>query len=160
MEKCRIHIAKIIKFNEDRFRFDFGLKSFIDNIEEQRKWLSLKEIKEIREKFEAKRELLARNQNKIRKNFTSIKLNRNKNIGMNKIDKIENKFKLNTKTNRDAFKTNEVLINPVNRNIKKKNNSVRESQFPPSFNSKKETNFDILNSKPIKKLLEPIKNND
>ena len=160
LEKCRIHIAQIIKFNEDRFRFDFGLKNFIDNIEEQRKWLSIKEIKEIREKFEAKRELLARNQNKIRKNFTSTKLNRNKNIGMNKIDKIENKFKLNNKTNRDAFKTNEVIINSINRNIKKKNNSVRETQFPPSFNSKKETNFDMLNSKPIKKLLEPIKNND
>ena len=102
------------------------------------------------------------NKNKIRKNFTSTKLNRNKNIGMNKVDRIENKLKLNNKTNRDSFKTNEVIINPINRNIKKKNNSVRESQFPPSFNSlsKKESKFNMLNNKPNKRLLEPIKNND
>ena len=102
------------------------------------------------------------NKNKIRKNFTSTKLNRNKNIGMNKVDRIENKLKLNNKTNRDSFKTNEVIINPINRNIKKKNNSVRESQFPPSFNSlsKKESKFNMLNNKPNKRLLESIKNND
>ena len=103
------------------------------------------------------------NKNKIRKNFTSTKLNRNKNVGMNnKVDRIENKLKLNNKTNRDSFKTNEVIINPINRNIKKKNNSVRESQFPPPFNSlsKKESKFNMLNNKPNKRLLEPIKNND
>jgi len=165
LEKCRTHIAQIIKFNEDRFRFDYGLKNFIDNIEEQRKWLSIKEIKEIREKFQVRRDMMVRNQNKnkIRKNFTSTKLNRNKNVGMNnKVDRIENKLKLNNKTNRDSFKTNEVIINPINRNIKKKNNSVRESQFPPPFNSlsKKESKFNMLNNKPNKRLLEPIKNND
>ena len=44
LSKCREHIAQIVKFNEDRFRYNYSLKGFIDNIEEERKWLSVKEI--------------------------------------------------------------------------------------------------------------------
>ena len=51
LENARKHIAQIIKFNEDRFKFNFGLKDFINNIEEQKKWMTIKDINELRTKL-------------------------------------------------------------------------------------------------------------
>ena len=156
--KCRKHIAQIVKFNEERFRFNFSLKDFINNIEEQRKWLSIKEIKEIREKFQIKREInknnmIEKNINKIKKNNISNTLNRNKTIG-NKAYGWN--IKLKNKTNRTSFRNNEKSIFP----LKRKNTSLKEYQFNISLNSKtkKENKFDILKNKPFKKFLRPIKN--
>ena len=60
--KCRTHIAQIVKFNEERFRYNFSLRDFINNIEEQRKWMSIKQINEIREKCQMKRRKTANNE--------------------------------------------------------------------------------------------------
>ena len=157
---CRKHIAQIVKFNEDRFRFDYSLKEFINNIEEQRKWLSVKEIKEIRNNFIIKRE-------NNKKNLTNKNLNINKknNIIGNKLNRnktITNKafgsdIKLNNKTNRTNFRNNETVVFP----LKKKNISVRDYQLqiPVNTITKKDNKIDIMNNKPVKKFLRPIKNN-
>ena len=157
---CRSHIAQIIKFNEERFRFDYNLKDFIPNIEEKRKWMSVKEIKEIREKLQIKNEMNKKFindkiKNKMKKNITTNKLNRNKVISNN------NKTfgwdtKIHNKTNTSSFRNKDSLINP----IKKKNPSVKDCQpsAPIKQLIKKENNYDLLNHKHIKKYLEPIKN--
>ena len=158
LAKCRSHIAQIVKFNEERFRYDYSLKEFINNIEEQRKWLSIREINEIRDKFKTKLETNKKNRiniknNNIKKYNTGNKLNRNK-INNNQIFGWD--IKLNNKTNRTSFRNNESF-----NHIKKKNTSVKELQFPLTLNNMKKNvnNYDIIiNNKPNKKHLQPIKN--
>ena len=160
ISKCRSHIAQIIKFNEERFRFDYSLKDFIPNIEEKRKWMSIKQIKEIREKLQIKNEMNKKFindkiKNKMKKNTTTNKLNRNKAISNNKTFGLDTK--INNKTNTTSFRNKDSLINQ----IKNKNPSIKDCQpsSPIKQLIKKENNYDILNHKQIKKYLEPIKNN-
>ena len=148
--KCRKHIAQMVKFNEERFRFNFSLKDFINNIEEQRKWLSVKEIKEIKEKVQIKREInknnmIEKNNKKIKKNNISNKLIRNKTIGNNKAYGWNIKFK--NKNIRASFRNNEKRIFP----LKRKNTSLKEYQFNISLNfkTKKENKFDLLKFRPV-----------
>ena len=157
---CRKHIAQLVKFNEDRFRFNYNLRDFITNIEEQKKWISVKEINEAREKFILKKEM---NKNKKIANNNSKanignRLNRNKTIGT----KIVNwEIKLNNKTNRNAFRNNKTIIYPLKNNSNKNINEHKEIKLhiPFSTMTKKDINFDIVNNtKTFKKILRPIKN--
>ena len=160
--KCRTHIAQIVKFNEERFRYNFSLRDFINNIEEQRKWMSIKQINEIREKCQMKRRKTANNEkikNRIKKTISNNKLNRNKTMNSNNTKNVYIDFKINNnKTNSSSFRNNnDIFILP----IKKKNPSVKDYHFHSiAFKglNKKNNNYDILSHKPIKKLLEPIKN--
>ena len=152
--KCRAHIAQLVKINEERFRFDYSLKDFINNIEDRKKWVSVKEIKEIREKFLIKREENKKNMiEKNKNNLPRNRLNRNKTIAHGKPFVWD--IKLKNKTNRNSFRNNETVIHP----IKKKNTSVKEYQFPIPIQTqiKKENNNNLTN-KPFKKFLRPIKN--
>ena len=159
--KCRKHIANIIKFNEDRFRYNYSLRDFINNIEEQRKWTSIKEINEIREKYRMKRKNTANGnkiKNKIKKDFSINKLNKNKTMNSNNNKNIGLDIKINNnKTNSTSFRNNnDFCINP----IKKKNSSVKDYHtFSNLFTGsiKKDIKFDILRQKHIKKFFEPIK---
>ena len=156
---CRKHIAQIVKFNEERFRYNYNLKDFINNIEDQKKWISVKEVNEIREKFIHKKEMnkSRKNTNNNKKINVGNKLNRNKTIG-NKI--INWDIKLNNKTNRNAFINNKTIIYPLKNNTKN-NNEHKENKLhiPFSTMNKKNINFDgINNNKSFKKILRPIKN--
>ena len=166
---CRKHIAQIVKFNEERFRYNYSLKDFINNIEDQKKWVSVKEINEIREKFMLKKEM---NKNNNKKNIN----NNNKNNAGNQLNRLNrnktttNKIfnwdiKLNTKTNRNSFRNNKTIIYPLkNENINaKENKNIKDNKLnkPFSIMNKKEAGFYKINNnnKSFKKFLKPIKNN-
>ena len=120
LENARKHIAQIVKFNEDRFKFNFGLKDFINNIEEQKKWMTIKEINDARIKFKTQME---ENKNNLKKkksnNKKRLSIDKNKtNINLRNITKIEDskmnieeediKYKINNKTNRTPFLKNDI----------------------------------------------------
>ena len=157
LAKCRMHIAQIVKFNEERFRFNYSLKDFINDIENQRKWVSVKEIKEIRDKFLIKREENKKSmieKNKSKRKMSGIRLNRNKTIAHGKT--LPWDINLNYRAQRNSFKNNETFIHP----IKKKNTSVKEYQLPEPLKTmaRKENNYNNLTNKTNKKFLRPIKN--
>ena len=177
LENARKHIAQIIKFNEDRFKFNFGLKDFINNIEEQKKWMTIKDINELRNKiennknnhninFNNKKKKINNNKYSLNKNKTNINL-KNNNIKFEeyKIITIDDlNSKLNNKTNRTPFRTNNLMINHIKNKInQEKNNNTNKrynNKFHFEINSfskiEKEKKENIKN-KP--KLLKPLKNN-
>ena len=176
LENARKHIAQIVKFNEDRFKFNFGLKDFINNIEEQKKWMTIKEINDARIKFKTQME---ENKNNLKKkksnNKKRLSIDKNKtNINLRNITKIEDskmnieeediKFKINNKTNRTPFLKNDILLNKVKIVNKKDFNNLRKNKIPFGFNfyPKKEKEKESKNNKidkdKNKKILKPIKN--
>ena len=176
LENARKHIAQIVKFNEDRFKFNFGLKDFINNIEEQKKWMTIKEINDARIKFKTQME---ENKNNLKKkksnNKKRLSIDKNKtNINLRNITKIEDskmnieeediKFKINNKTNRTPFLKNDILLNKVKIVNKKDFNNLRKNKIPFGFNfyPKKEKEKENKNNKTDKdknkKILKPIKN--
>ena len=176
LENARKHIAQIVKFNEDRFKFNFGLKDFINNIEEQKKWMTIKEINDARIKFKTQME---ENKNNLKKkksnNKKRLSIDKNKtNINLRNITKIEDskmnieeediKFKINNKTNRTPFLKNDIMLNKVKIVNKKDFNNLRKNKIPFGFNfyPKKEKEKESKNNKidkdKIKKILKPIKN--
>ena len=176
LENARKHIAQIVKFNEDRFKFNFGLKDFINNIEEQKKWMTIKEINDARIKFKTQME---ENKNNLKKkksnNKKRLSIDKNKtNINLRNITKIEDskmnieeediKFKINNKTNRTPFLKNDIMLNKVKIVNKKDFNNLRKNKIPFGFNfyPKKEKEKESKNNKTDKdknkKILKPIKN--
>ena len=176
LENARKHIAQIVKFNEDRFKFNFGLKDFINNIEEQKKWMTIKEINDARIKFKTQME---ENKNNLKKkksnNKKRLSIDKNKtNINLRNITKIEDrkmnieeediKFKINNKTNRTPFLKNDIMLNKVKIVNKKDFNNLRKNKIPFGFNfyPKKEKEKESKNNKidkdKNKKILKPIKN--
>ena len=176
LENARRHIAQIVKFNEDRFKFNFGLKDFINNIEEQKKWMTIKEINDARIKFKTQME---ENKNNLKKkksnNKKRLSIDKNKtNINLRNITKIEDtkmnieeediKFKINNKTNRTPFLKNDIMLNKVKIVNKKDFNNLRKNKIPFGFNfyPKKEKEKESKNNKidkdKNKKILKPIKN--
>ena len=180
LENARRHIAQIIKFNEDRFRFNYGLKDFINNIEEKKKWITVKEINDARMKFKAQME-----DNKIntkKKNIKNSKIiNKNKtNINLRKWTKFENSkvnlnddihIKVDNKTNRLPFRNIDITFNKnlSNMNISKKReySNIKNSRITFDYNSfsKKEKENKSIKSDNInnsnlknKKFLRPLKN--
>ena len=81
MEKCRKYIAQNVKFNEERFRFDFSLKNIVDNIENLRKWMTVKQIKEIRDKYELTRKMSMLKNNKNKKKVENSLINKTESNG-------------------------------------------------------------------------------
>ena len=176
LENARKHIAQIVKFNEDRFKFNFELKDFINNIEEQKKWMTIKEINDARIKFKTQME---ENKNNLKKkksnNKKRLSIDKNKtNINLRNITKIEDskmnieeediKFKINNKTNRTPFLKNDIMLNKVKIVNKKDFNNLRKNKIPFGFNfyPKKEKEKESKNNKidkdKNKKILKPIKN--
>ena len=175
LENARKHIAQIVKFNEDRFKFNFGLKDFINNIEEQKKWMTIKEINDARIKFKTQME---ENKNNLKKkksnNKKRLSIDKNKtNINLRNVTKIEEskinieediKFKINNKTNRTPFLKNDIMLNKVKIVNKKDFNNLRKNKIPFGFNfyQKKEKEKESKNNKidkdKNKKILKPIKN--
>ena len=176
LENARKHIAQIVKFNEDRFKCNFGLKDFINNIEEQKKWMTIKEINDARIKFKTQME---ENKNNLKKkksnNKKRLSIDKNKtNINLRNITKIEDskmnieeediKFKINNKTNRTPFLKNDIMLNKVKIVNKKDFNNLRKNKIPFGFNfyPKKEKEKESKNNKidkdKNKKILKPIKN--
>ena len=176
LENARKHIAQIVKFNEDRFKFNFGLKDFINNIEEQKKWMTIKEINDARIKFKTQ---IEENKNNLKKkksnNKKRLSIDKNKtNINLRNITKIEDskmnieeediKFKINNKTNRTPFLKNDIMLNKVKIVNKKDFNNLRKNKIPFGFNfyPKKEKEKESKNNKidkdKNKKILKPIKN--
>ena len=176
LENARKHIAQIVKFNEDRFKFNFGLKDFINNIEEQKKWMTIKEINDARIKFKTQME---ENKNNLKKkksnNKKRLSIDKNKtNINLRNITKIEDskmnieeediKFKINNKTNRTPFLKNDIMLNKVKIVNKKDFNNLRKNKIPFGFNfyPKKEKEKESKNNKidkdKNKRILKPIKN--
>jgi hypothetical protein len=180
LENARRHIAQIIKFNEDRFRFNYGLKDFINNIEEKKKWITVKEINDARMKFKAQME-----DNKIntkKKNIKNSKIiNKNKtNINLRKWTKFENSkvnlnddihIKVDNKTNRLPFRNIDITFNKnlSNMNIANKREyaNIKNSKITFDYNSfsKKEKENKSIKSDNInnsnlknKKFLRPLKN--
>ena len=180
LENTRRHIAQIIKFNEDRFRFNYGLKDFINNIEEKKKWITVKEINDARMKFKAQME-----DNKIntkKKNIKNSKIiNKNKtNINLRKWTKFENSkvnlnddihIKVDNKTNRLPFRNIDITFNKnlSNMNISKKREyaNIKNSKITFDYNSfskkekeNKSVKSDNINNSNLKnkKFLRPLKN--
>ena len=79
MERCRKHIAQIVKFNEDRFRYDFSLRYIVDNIEVMKKWTSVKQMKEIKERYELAKQMNNLQNNKPKKNIGGSLVNKSSN---------------------------------------------------------------------------------
>ena len=177
LENARKHIAQIVKFNEDRFKFNFGLKDFINNIEEQKKWMTIKEINDARIKFKTQME---ENKNNLKKkksnNKKRLSIDKNKtNINLRNITKIEDskmnieediKFKINNKTNRTPFLKNDIMLNKVKIVNKKDFNNLRKNKIPFGFNfypkkekeKEKESKNNKIDKDKNKKILKPIKN--
>ena len=150
LENARKHIAQIIKLNEDRFKFNFGLKDFINNIEEQKKWVSIKEINDTRLKFKTKMEINRDNikkkknsKNTLSSNKTNINLRGIKKLEENKTNFIEEiNIKVNNKTNRIPFRAGDIIINKnQTKNGDKKdymNLKIKKIPFEFNFYPKKE----------------------
>ena len=150
LENARKHIAQIIKLNEARFKFNFGLKDFINNIEEQKKWVSIKEINDTRLKFKTKMEINRDNikkkknsKNTLSSNKTNINLRGIKKSEENKTNFIEEiNIKVNNKTNRIPFRAGDIIINKnQTKNGDKKdymNLKIKKIPFEFNFYSKKE----------------------
>ena len=178
LENARKHIAQIVKFNEDRFKFNFGLKDFINNIEEQKKWMTIKEINDARIKFKTQME---ENKNNLKKkksnNKKRLSIDKNKtNINLRNITKIEDskmnieeediKFEINNKTNRTPFLKNDIMLNKVKIVNKKDFNNLRKNKIPFGFNfyqkkekeKEKESKNNKIDKDKNKKILKPIKN--
>ena len=79
LERCRKHIAQIVKFNEDRFRYDFSLRYIVDNIEVMKKWTSVKQMKEIKERYELAKQMNNLQNNKPKKNTGGSLVNKSSN---------------------------------------------------------------------------------
>ena len=144
LENARKHIAQIIKLNEDRFKFNFGLKDFINNIEEQKKWITIKEINDARLKFkthiEANKGNIKKkknNKNRLSSYKTNINLRNIKKFEDNKTNIIEEiNIKVNNKTNRTPFRTGDIIINNIQpKNGDKKDNvNIKNKKIPFEFN--------------------------
>ena len=172
LENARKHIAQTIKFNEERFKFDFGLRDFINNIEEKKKWMTIGEINDARIKYKIHMEENKINKKKNKNNRGVFKTKTN--INMRKITQIEDNktnlldVKLNNKTNRIPFRKNDILLNKIQAKIGNKKDYInltnKKAPFEYySFNKKeKENNSDKIdnNKNNIKKVLKPIKNKD
>jgi hypothetical protein len=144
LENARKHIAQIIKLNEDRFKFNFGLKDFINNIEEQKKWITIKEINDARLKFKTHIEATKgnikkkkNNKNRLSSYKTNINLRNIKKFEDNKTNIIEEiNIKVNNKTNRTPFRTGDIIINNIQpKNGDKKDNvNIKNKKIPFEFN--------------------------
>ena len=166
LENARKHIAQIVKFNEERFKFDFGLKDFINNIEEKKKWMTVKEINDARIKYKIQLEenKINNKKNKNNKNIYKTKTN----ISIRKITQIEdNKMldgKINNKTNRIPFRKNEILLNRIKNKIGNKKEYINLTNKKAPFEhytfgkKEKENNGDKIDNNKIKKTLKPLKN--
>ena len=174
LENARKHVAQIVKFNEERFKFNFALKDFISNIEEQKKWMTIKEINDARIKLKTQMEENRNNMKKKKTNKNKLSINKNKtNINLRNITKVEDSkiniiedinIKIDNKTNRTPFLKNDIMINKIHiKNSTKKefSNNIKKNKIPFGFNfySKKEKdnkNNKLENSK-NKKLLVSLK---
>ena len=169
LENARKHIAKIIIFNEDRFKFNYGLKDFINNIEEQKKWVTIKEINDSRIKYkthmEENKNIRKKNNNKnklnINKNKTNINLNNKIKIEESKINIIEDiHIKLNNKTNRIQFRRSDIRLNKIQpKNINKKEfTNIKNNEILFELTKKeKENKNNKTEYNKNKKLLKPLK---
>ena len=177
LENARKHIAQIVKFNEDRFKFNFGLKDFINNIEEQKKWMTIKEINDARIKFKTQME---ENKNNLKKkksnNKKRLSIDKNKtNINLRKWTKFENskittlnediQIKINNKTNRIPFRNNDITFNKYQSNVGKRREytNIKEAKIAFDYNyfnkkeKEKENKSFKLDSYKNKKFLKPLK---
>ena len=169
LENARKHIAQIIIFNEDRFKFNYGLKDFINNIEEQKKWVTIKEINDSRIKYkthmEENKNIRKKNNNKnklnINKNITNINLNNKIKIEESKINIIEDiHIKLNNKTNRIQFRRSDIRLNKIQpKNINKKEfTNIKNNEILFELTKKeKENKNNKTEYNKNKKLLKPLK---
>ena len=169
LENARKHIAQIIIFNEDRFKFNYGLKDFINNIEEQKKWVTIKEINDSRIKYkthmEENKNIRKKNNNKnklnINKNKTNINLNNKIKIEESKINIIEDiHIKLNNKTNRIQFRRSDIRLNKIQpKNINKKEfTNIKNNEILFELTKKeKENKGNKTEYNKNKKLLKPLK---
>ena len=172
LENARKHIAQIVKFNEDRFKFNFGLKDFINNIEEQKKWMTIKEINDARTKFRTQMEENKNNLKKKKVNKKRLSIDKNKtNINLRNITKMEESkmnivedinVKIVNKTNRTPFLKNDIMLNKVKIENKKDFNNLKKNKIPFGFNfypkKEKESKNNKNNDDKNKKILKPIKN--
>ena len=172
LENARKHIAQIVKFNEDRFKFNYGLKDFINNIEEQKKWMTIKEINDARTKFRTQMEENKNNLKKKKVNKKRLSIDKNKtNINLRNITKMEESkmnivedinVKIVNKTNRTPFLKNDIMLNKVKIENKKDFNNLKKNKIPFGFNfypkKEKESKNNKNNDDKNKKILKPIKN--
>ena len=172
LENARKHIAQIVKFNEDRFKFNYGLKDFINNIEEQKKWMTIKEINDARTKFRTQMEENKNNLKKKKVNKKRLSIDKNKtNINLRNITKMEESkmnivedinVKIVNKTNRTPFLKNDIMLNKVKIEDKKDFNNLKKNKIPFGFNfypkKEKESKNNKNNDDKNKKILKPIKN--
>lgn len=172
LENARKHIAQIVKFNEDRFKFNYGLKDFINNIEEQKKWMTIKEINDARNKFRTQMEENKNNLKKKKSNKKRLSIDKNKtNINLRNIMKMEDSkinivedlnVKIVNKTNRTPFLKNDIMLNKVKIENKKDSNNLKKNKIPFGFNfytkKEKESKNNKNNNDKNKKILKPIKN--
>lgn len=147
LERCRVHIAQKVKFNEERFRYIYSLRDFINNIEEQRKWMSVKEINEMRNKIMIKNELNQKMRNK--KTHTTNKIKRGKNIMSKNNSTFLDDSKFSQKTNFNTFRNKKEILSSMVR---------KKTSEKPFHVVDKELNLKLLNKKMLKKHLNPIKN--
>ena len=172
LENARKHIAQIVKFNEERFKFNFGLKDFINNIEEQKKWVTIKEINDARLKFKTqieenksnmKKKKNSKNKMNINKEKMNINLSNKTKIEENKINIYENlNIQSNNKTNRIPFRQFDLMINKIQPKIVKKNEykNLKNSKIPFEyhfFSQKEKESKSNKTEYKNKKLLKPLK---
>ena len=171
LENARKHIAQIVKFNEDRFKFNYGLKDFINNIEEQKKWMTIKEINDARTKFRTQMEENKNNLKKKKAIKKRLSIDKNKtNINLRNITKMEESkmnivedinVKIVNKTNRTPFLKNDIMLNKVKIENKKDFNNLKKNKIPFGFNfypkKEKESKNNKNNDDKNKKILKPIK---
>ena len=172
LENARKHIAEIVRFNEERFKFNFALKDFINNIEEQKKWITIKEINDSRVKLKTQMEENKNSMRKKKNNKNKLSANKNKtNINLRNITKVEDSkisiiedinIKINNKINRTPFlNNNNIMINKIHSKMFNKkeysNTNIKKNTIPFEFNffSKKEK--DNKNNSKNKKKLIPLK---
>ena len=175
LENARKHIAQTVKFNEDRFKFNYGLKDFINDIEEKKKWMTVKEINEARKKFKTqieennmkmKKNKHIKSQSTISKNKTNINLKNIHNFEDSKINIIDDlnlNIKMNVKTNRIPFRKNDITFNKNLSKLgnKKEINSHKNFKFSleySTFQKKDKANKSIRIDNRVKKMLKPLKN--
>ena len=175
LENARKHIAQTVKFNEDRFKFNYGLKDFINDIEEKKKWMTVKEINEARKKFKTqieennmkmKKNKHIKSQSTISKNKTNINLKNIHNFEDSKINIIDDlnlNIKMNVKTNRIPFRKNDITFNKNLSKLgnKKEINSHKDFKFSleySTFQKKDKANKSIRIDNRVKKMLKPLKN--
>ena len=173
LENARRHIAQIIKFNEDRFRFNFGLKDFINNIEEKKKWMTVKEINDARMKFKSQMEdnkinVKKKNSKNINKNKTNINLRKWTRFENSKINLNEDlHMKIEHKTNRLPFRNIDITFNKEQSNIvnKREYSNLKKNKIIFDYNSfhKKENENKTIKSNnnsnyKNNKFLKPLKN--